>query len=62
MTSKITFGPMVLGAKGCLGVLRTFLKRFFGRLFSIPEGSICFSQTPSGRPPHVTGRLLNTVP
>ena len=53
---------MVLGAKGCPGVLRTFLKRFFGRLFSIPEGSICFSQTPSGRPPHVTGRLLNTVP
>ena len=39
-----------------------FSNVIYGRLFSIPELTICFSQTPSRRPPHVTGRHLNNVP
>ena len=39
-----------------------FSNVLFGRLFSTPERPFRLSQTPSRRPPHVTGRLLNTVP
>ena len=43
-------------------VLRTFLKRYlFVICFLCTSGQMFFSQTPSRRPPHFTGRRVNTV-
>ena len=39
-----------------------FSNVMYGRLFSIPERPNVISQTPSRRSPHITGRLVNTLP